>query len=222
MLGAYCFLGALVVLSFVLAIKNFWRETSPGKEKLFSGEGHIRAIWDVLTLKYLEGGGHGCNYPNDEFSTIRRTMHHAIFYGFGLCLASTTIAAIYDHLLHIPAPYPLMSLPVVLGTLGGILMVIGTGGMLYLKGKMDKRPGTGQSLSMDVGFNLLLMATSLSGLFLLILRESSAMGFMLILHLGLVLAFFITMPFGKFIHGVYRYLALVRHAQEQANAAEEH
>lgn len=222
MLGAYSILALLVVLSFWRGIRNFWRETAPGGETLLNGKGNIRAIWDVFTLKYLEGGGHGCNYPNDEFSTIRRTMHHAIFYGFALCLLSTTIAAIYDHLLHLPAPYPLLSLPVLFGTGGGILIVIGTCGMLYLKSRMDKRPGTTKSLSMDISFNLLLMFTSLSGLFLLILRESSAMGFMLILHLGLVLALFITMPYGKFIHAIYRYIALVRHAQEQARAAEDH
>ena len=222
MLGAYSILAIMVAVSFWRGIRNFWRETAPGKETLFNGQGNLRATWDVLTLKYLEGGGHGCNYPNDEFSTIRRTMHHTIFYGFAACLVSTTIAAIYDHIFHLPAPYPFLSLPVFFGTVGGILMVFGTSGMLYLKSKMDSRPGTTKSLSMDVSFNLLLMFTSLSGLLLLALRDSSAMGLMLVFHLGLVLALFITMPYGKFIHAIYRYIALVRHAQEQARAAEEH
>lgn len=222
MLGSYSILALFIIFCFWRGIHNFWRETEPGSETLLDGQGNVRAIWDVLTLKYLEGGGHGCNYPNDEFSTIRRTMHHAIFYGFGACLLSTTIAAFYDHFLHIPAPYPIRSLPVVLGSIGGILIIIGTSGMLYLKNKMDKKPGTPNSLSMDIGFNLLLMLTSLSGLLLLILRDSSAMGILLILHLGLVLALFVTMPFGKFIHAIYRYIALVRHAQEQARAAGKH
>ena len=42
------------------------------------------------------------------------------------------------------------------------------------------------------------------------------MGILLVLHLGLVAAFFITLPYGKFVHGVYRYAALVRHAVEQS------
>ena len=100
-------------------------------------------------------------------------------------------------------------------------MLIGTAGMLYLKTQMDPKPGTPQSLGMDVAFGLLLFFTNLSGLLLLAFRESSFMGTLLILHLGLVLAFFITMPFGKFVHGVYRYIALVRHSQEQAKSAEE-
>jgi citrate/tricarballylate utilization protein len=45
---------------------------------------------------------------------------------------------------------------------------------------------------------------------------------MLVVHLGLVLAFFITMPVGKFGLGIYRYIALVRHVQEQARSADDH
>lgn len=222
MLVPFSILAILVAVSFWRGIRNFWQETAAGPETLLSRHGNYGAVWDVLTLKYLEGGGHGCNYPGDEFSTIRRTMHHAIFYGFAACLVSTTIAFIYDHILHIPAPYPIFSWPVMLGTVGGILMVIGTTGMLYLKYRMDPEPGSSKSLGMDVSFNLMLLFTSLSGLLLLALRESSFMGTLLIIHLGLVLALFITMPFGKFVHGIYRYIALVRHSQEQAKSAEEH
>ena len=171
---------------------------------------------------YLDGGGQGCNYPDDEFSTIRRTYHHAVFYGFLLCLAATTVAAIYDHVFHWPAPYPYLSWPVVLGTVGGILIVVGTVGLLYLKTRMDRRPAAPQALGMDVSFTVLLLLTSLSGLLLLVLRDTSLMGIMLIVHLGFVLAFFITMPIGKFVHGIYRYIALVRHVQEQSAASDEH
>ena len=81
-------------------------------------------------------------------------------------------------------------------------------------------PADSRSFGMDVGFIGLLFLVSLTGMLLLILRETAAMGTMLILHLGLVLAFFITMPYGKFVHGVYRYAALVRHAQEQSESTE--
>jgi citrate/tricarballylate utilization protein len=110
----------------------------------------------------------------------------------------------------------------VLGTVGGVLIVIGTVGMLVLKSKMDRRPYNAASAGMDLGFINLLLLTSLSGLLLLVFRETSAMGILLIVHLGLVLAFFITMPLGKFVHGIYRYIALLRHNQEQANAVEDH
>jgi citrate/tricarballylate utilization protein len=222
MIVPYTLIAIWAVFAFWKGIQTFWKEMQVTNENLASGSGNRGAIWDVLRLKYLDGGGHGCNYPDDRFSTIRRTMHHLVFYGFMGCLAATTVAAIYDHVFYWPAPYPYFSLPVVLGTVGGVLIVIGTVGMLVLKSKMDRRPYNADSAGMDLGFINLLLLTSLSGLLLLVFRETSAMGILLIVHLGLVLAFFITMPLGKFVHGIYRYIALLRHNQEQANAVEDH
>ena len=73
-------------------------------------------------------------------------------------------------------------------------------------------------LGMDVAFLVLLLATSLTGLLLLALRETPAMATLLIIHLGVVAGLFITMPYGKFTHVVYRYAALVRYAIEQRKA----
>jgi citrate/tricarballylate utilization protein len=131
-------------------------------------------------------------------------------------LASTTVAFFYDHFLHIPAPYPFWSWPVLLGTLGGLALLVGTGGMLYLKWKMDKIPASQESVGMDVVFTTLLLLTSFTGLLLLCVRATPAMGTLLAIHLGFVLALFITMPYGKFVHTVYRYAALVKNAIEQA------
>jgi citrate/tricarballylate utilization protein len=44
------------------------------------------------------------------------------------------------------------------------------------------------------------------------------MGTLLTVHIGLVLGLFITLPYGKFVHAVYRYAALVRNAIEQSGA----
>jgi citrate/tricarballylate utilization protein len=177
---------------------------------------HLQAVREVLQLKYLDGGGHGCNYPDDRFSMIRRWFHHAVFYGFMLCLASTTIAFFYDHLLHRPAPYPFWSWPVMLGTVGGLALMAGTGGLLYLKQRMDRVPASPKTVGMDVVFSILLFLTSLTGLLLLALRATPLMGSLLAIHLGCVFALFVTLPYGKFVHAIYRYAALVKNAIEQA------
>jgi citrate/tricarballylate utilization protein len=216
MVVPFVILAGLAILSFWMSISKFWRETDTKSRSLFGFGANMGAAWDVLRLKYLDGGGHGCNFPDDRFSMMRRNLHHFVFYGFALCLVSTTIAAIYDHVLHLPAPYPYLSWPVVMGTIGGLSILIGTTGLLILKFKMDRRPAAGQSFGMDVSFGVLLFLVNLTGLLLLALRGTSAMGTMLIVHIGLVMALFITFPFGKFVHGVYRYIALVRNARERS------
>ena len=205
---------------FAVGAVNFWRDTRGSPSDMVDAAAFWRAIKDALGLAYLKGDGSGCNYPSEQFSHVRRVFHHFTFYGFMLDLASTTIAAIYDHVFGWVAPYALTAIPVVLGTLGGIGLVIGTGGLLYLKWKSDRVPAQTTMMQMDVSFILLLFLTALTGLLLLVVRETAAMGTLLTVHLGVVAALFIMIPYGKFAHVVYRYAALVRNAIEQKRESE--
>jgi citrate/tricarballylate utilization protein len=67
---------------------------------------------------------------------------------------------------------------------------------------------------LDHGFILLLVLTSATGLALLAFRDSAAMGILLIIHLATVLTLFLTLPYGKFVHGLYHVAALIRYARE--------
>ncbi|MBI2989277.1 MAG: tricarballylate utilization 4Fe-4S protein TcuB [Deltaproteobacteria bacterium] len=195
---------------------RFWRDTRSNLTDVVDFGAFWRATQDAFGLSYLKGGGVGCNYPAAAFAHGRRWLHHLVFYGFLLDFASTTIAALYDHFLGWVAPYPLLSWPVVLGTLGGIGLLIGTSGLLYLKWRSDRGPADKRMLNMDVAFLMLLFLTSATGMLLLALRESPAMGTLLVVHLGVVAGLFLTAPYGKFAHVVYRYAALVRNSIEQA------
>ena len=209
-------LAALYVLAVLATgLARFWRGTGGSLKELADARALLRAVWDVARLRYLAGGGDGCNYPEERFSHARRWFHHAVLYGFLSCFLSTIVAAFYDHVLHRPTPFPFSSWPVVLGTVGGVALLIGTVGLLWLKLQRDPKPSTPRLFAMDVGFLVLLFSTSLTGLLLLALRETPAMGVLLAVHLGIVLALFLVLPYGKFVHAVYRFAALVRFAIEK-------
>jgi citrate/tricarballylate utilization protein len=93
-------------------------------------------------------------------------------------------------------------------------MVVGTLGLLWFKWKSDNEPAETVARSMDYLFLIVLCLTSLSGIFTLVFRSTAAMGSILVMHLGLVAALFLTAPYGKFVHVVYRFLALLKYRTE--------
>src|SRR5439155_19685649 len=107
------------------------------------------------------------------------------------------------------------SVPVLLGTVGGIGLLIGPVGLLWLKRVRDPALSDAAQTGMDVGFLVLLFLISITGLMLLALRETAAMGALLAAHLAVVMALFIMLPYGKFVHVVYRFAALVRYHLER-------
>ena len=62
---------------------------------------------------------------------------------------------------------------------------------------------------------VLLFVVSLTGLALLAWRDTQAMALLLAVHLGVVMALFLTLPYGKFAHGLYRSAALLKWAAEK-------
>jgi citrate/tricarballylate utilization protein len=132
-----------------------------------------------------------------------------------LCFAATSVATLHHYLLGREAPYAWWDLPVVLGTLGGLGLVGGPIGLLIARSRRDPALLDEGRYGMDAGFIVMLFLTGVTGLAVLFLRDSAAMGPLLALHLGAVFALFITMPYGKFVHGIYRFAALVRYAQER-------
>jgi citrate/tricarballylate utilization protein len=203
------------ITALVMGVRAFWRDIGEPVDMKTDAGSIWQAIKDTGELRYLDGGGVGCFNKDDQPTDRRKMFHHLTFYGFLLCFASTSAATLYHYLLAREAPYAWWDLPVVLGTLGGIGLLIGPLGLLAAKWTRDPALADQARTGMDVAFILMLFLTSLTGMILLLLRETSAMGPLLALHLGVVFALFITLPYGKFVHGIYRFAALVRYARER-------
>jgi citrate/tricarballylate utilization protein len=213
------------LLAMVIGVRRFWGQvkhtTLP--KAAFKFADFAQAAHNAATLKYLdganEGKGDGCNEESDRYTHARRRFHHATAGGFMLCFAATSVATIYHYVFGWQAPYALTSLPVLLGTVGGIGLIIGPVGLLWLKFKRHPLHGDAAQKPMDVAFITLLLLISMTGLALLAWRDVPAMPLLLCLHLGSVLAFFVTLPYGKMVHGVYRMAALFKWAVEKRSAS---
>ncbi|MFM0140535.1 tricarballylate utilization 4Fe-4S protein TcuB [Caballeronia grimmiae] len=203
------------ILALGVGVTRFWREVAAGTASA-SAPAVAEAAKNALTLKYLDGGhGDGCNEDSDAFTLARRRFHHLTFYGFMLCFAATAVATLYHYAFGLEAPYPFFSLPVLLGTAGGIGLIVGPAGLLWLNLKRVPERGDARQRPMDRGFIALLLLTSASGLALLAFRTTSAMPSLLAVHLGIVMALFATLPYGKFAHGLFRSAALLKSSIEK-------
>lgn len=209
---------AYMLLAMTMGAVAFWRDGGGSTPHLAGPLSVARGGHDAARLTYLHGGGGGCMSESEQPEDRRRVFHHLTFYGFALCLASTSTATLYHYLLAREAPYPWWDLPVVLGTVGGIGLVIGTAGLMHAKLRQNPDLRDGSRSGMDAAFTLMLWLTAATGLLLLGLRATPALGLLLAVHLGVVLALFLTMPYSKFVHGLYRGLALVRYAGERRAA----
>jgi citrate/tricarballylate utilization protein len=200
-----------------VGLRRFWRTTTPATVATRRPvAATATALRELLTLRQQTGGGPGCADLDHRPSRLRRWFHHALFYGFLLCFAATLAASGYHHLLGREAPYPLLSAPVLLGTVGGIGMVVGCIGLIRLRRGEDPAPTDPDSHAAGLALLWLLLAVAASGLLLLALRETAAMGLLLAVHLGTVLALFVLAPYSKLVHGVYRGAALLRDASERS------
>ncbi|HEY4372163.1 MAG TPA: tricarballylate utilization 4Fe-4S protein TcuB [Burkholderiales bacterium] len=204
------------IFALAMGVRGFWNGIDPGQAPANSGNPASEAAGAALSLKYLDGGhGKGCNEANDAFTLARRRYHHFTFYGFLLCFASTSVATLYHYAFGWEAPYAFTSLPVLLGTLGGIGLVIGPAGLLWLNLNRHPQHGDAAQKPMDRGFIALLLLVSITGLALLVWRDTGAMALLLAVHLGVVMALFLTLPYGKFAHGIYRCASLLKWSIEK-------
>jgi citrate/tricarballylate utilization protein len=213
----------LSILMMARSGHKYWKAltTLPAESTQIVSEAQSTFL-DATTLRYLGGGGDGCPSENDHPSMRRRFSHQLIFYGFLLCLLSTSVATAYHYLLNWPAPYPMLSVPKVLGTVGGVMMVLGCSLTALNRRSRHTSLKSPDQRSLDIGFVTVLFLVAFSGLLSMLFRATAAMPLLHIFHLSTVMTFFLLMPYSKFMHSTYRLLALWWHNREQLNSRDTH
>ena len=137
---------ALVALG--MGARNFWRDAGA---KSAGPVAFAMALWDVLTLRNF---GRRRQWLQRQQRALlddaSAGLHHGLFYGFMLCFAATCVGFIYDSVLGWQAPYPLASAPVLLGSAGGVLLLVGTVGMFAMRLVGDPAVSPRKLLGADV------------------------------------------------------------------------
>ena len=105
MVAIFLIVSLFILTAHIAGFLKFWSDTGESLARFLQPTALWKAVRDVLALANLSSHGAGCTYPNERHSQSRRVFHHFTFYGFMLCFASTTVAAI-DHMLGFVAPHP--------------------------------------------------------------------------------------------------------------------
>ena len=125
-------------------------------------------------------------------------------------------APLYHYAFGWIAPYAYTALPVLLGTVGGIMLLPARRACVRLNLRRHALHGDPAQAPMDRGFIALLFLTSTTGLALARFprhrRAGTAAGAS---TSGAVMALFVTLPYGKFAHAGYRAAALLKWAIEK-------
>jgi quinone-modifying oxidoreductase subunit QmoC len=140
----------------------------------------------------------------------RKTPHLLLFWGFAGAAITSALLIVAIYIQHLPMPLPLLHPYKLLGNISAVLLVIGGIQLLV------NRYGSGRTLfssnAFDNFFLGLVAAVIFTGVGTEIVRlaEMPATAFVIYtLHLGVVMALFLTFPYSKFAHMLYRALAQI-------------
>ena len=209
-------LSALIVVLCTGGLVAFVRDRGGPRHALLDPQLWLRAIREAASLRWLGASGNDCYYPDlDRPSPTRRITHHVLAYGFLITFASTVSAAFAQYILGQRPPFGWVSVPVILGTVGGIAVSAAAIAFVVMGRREASQVTAEEGESMDLAFLVALLLVSVTGIALLATQKAAGViHAVLLIHLATVLAFFILLPYGKMMHAVYRFGALLKNAHE--------
>lgn len=196
------------VVAITISIRKYWRDIAPTVTRPYMGPQLLAVAADLLLLRHWGKESRGCPDHTGRMTMLRKYLHWILVYGLAFCGLATIAAAGYHHILDLTAPYALTSAPVLLGMSGGSAIIIGASGLMI----HDIRGGTRFTRDRSLAPSLLIVAAT--GLSLLAFRDTPVLALLLHIHLGAVSGFFLTLPYGHFLHAPFRGAALLRTALE--------
>lgn len=152
-----------------------------------------------------------------ETSSSRRWAHFCVLWGFLGAAFASGLLVISLYITKDPLPLAQMHPYKIIGNISMVLLVVG--GLWLFFTRLTQPVKAGASRAYDTFFLSIVVTVILSGA----LTELGAFVFpplvasiIYVIHLGAILTMFLTVPFSKFAHMIYRTLAMVHERAAQA------
>ncbi|MCX7914280.1 MAG: quinone-interacting membrane-bound oxidoreductase complex subunit QmoC [Thermodesulfovibrionales bacterium] len=197
-------LAALVVIVFIIGIKDYWRDMSKYHGKPTEGDIN-KSITDTIVEILSHKRFDNCNVTKD-----RKLAHLLVFYSFIGLAITTAIAVFYLYVLKWESPYPQTNIIKIIGNISGIALLVGITMVVSNRIKNKEKAGIGSYF--DWLFIVIVYGVGLTGMFAQIFRllDIAAIAyFMYFSHLVFIFALFAYAPYSKMAHMVYRTTAMV-------------
>jgi quinone-modifying oxidoreductase subunit QmoC len=197
-------LSAFVALVAFVSGRRYWRmmgEMAPRSKSFLSGL--WSATLDIATHK---------RFSSCETAHFRRLGHLLLFWGFVGAAVTSGLLIFAIYVQGYELPLPLLHPYKLLGNVSAVALVAGAG--ILIVTRLKDRDRAGSSTAFDSYFATVVALVIATGVLVELARVLSpgipALGTGLyVVHLGVVTTLFVTFPYSKFAHMLYRTLAMI-------------
>lgn len=192
----------LVLWSMVLSGKRLWDLMGAGATRRGSFLRHlVPVLVEVATHRRFAQCGQ---------SRPRRWAHFALLWGFGGAAFASALLIVEIYVLGTQMPMPQTSYVKIIANGSAVLLVVG--GLMLLASRLEQEADVGATTAFDaffLGVVLLVIFTGVATEAGRYVMTPTLACYVYVVHLGAVLTLFMTTPYSKFAHLVYRTLAMV-------------
>ena len=196
---------AFVLVLWIIEGHRYWSEINHGYKQKTGLSAILGGLSDAFGHENFKGGGAGCTYPDSKIRNFRLIFHPMVLFGFLIALVSISFYPAFGLLFRM------------VYLLGSAMMFFGSAGLMYGRTRSDRTGENPEMRKIDLPFTILLNLGGLTGIILVVFYGSGFDWSVFLIHDALIFTLFLLAPFGKFIHPVFRILALIKNRTERNN-----
>ena len=200
--GVFFPVAGWVLLASVVSGRRFWKLLGSGGQRTGSFVGALAPALGEIAV-HRRFGRCGAAKP-------RQLGHLTLLWGFVGAAVTSGLLIVGMYIQHLAMPLPLSHFYKILGNVSGALLVVG--GAMLVGNRLGDRKASGTSSAFDSFFLGVVVLVIATGMTVELARLADAASFALtiyVVHLGAVMTLFLTFPYSKFAHMLYRTLAMV-------------